>query len=182
MHTQVRKLALFSAVALAALLTVGAAVASAHGGPGRGPGARGASTGTLVTQASKELDVTRGKLKAAIVESAVAAIDAAVEDEDIDPDEAAELKQEAEDNLRVAYALSKTRTVASNLSVTTAKLNASFRAARKKLALARINRAVADGDLNAEEAAELKRELEQAELPGYKAAGRGFGRHGGRGR
>jgi hypothetical protein len=174
MHTQVRKLALFSAVALAALLTVGAAVASAQGGPGRGPGARGASTGALVTQAAKELDVPRAKLKAAIVDSAVAAINAAAEDEDIDADEAAELKEEAQDNLRVAYGLSRTRTVASNLGVTTAKLNASFRAARKTLALARINRAVKEGDLDAEEASELKQELEQTRLPGYKA-GRGFG-------
>jgi hypothetical protein len=65
--------------------------------------------------------------------------------------------------------------------VTTAKLNASFRAARKTLALARINRAVEEGDLDAEEAAQLKQELNQARLPGYKA-GRGFGRHGGHGR
>jgi hypothetical protein len=182
MHTQIRRLTLFSAVALAALLTVSAAVASAHGGPGRGPGGRGASTGPLVTQAAKELGVTRAKLKAAIVESAVTAINAAAEDEDIDADEAAELKEEAQDNLRVAYHLSRTRTVASNLGVTTAKLNASFRAARKTMALARINRAVENGDLDAEEAAELKQELNQARLPGYKAAGRGFGRHGGHGR
>jgi hypothetical protein len=177
MHTQIRRLALVSAVAIAALLTVGATVASAHGGPGRGPGVRGVSTSALVTQAAKELDVTRAKLKSAIVDSAVAAINTAAEDEDIDADEAAELKEEAQDNLHVAYALSKTRTVASNLGVTTAKLNASFRAARKTLALARINRAVENGDLNAEEAAELKQELEQAKLPGYKA-GRGFGGHG----
>jgi hypothetical protein len=178
MHTQIRRLTIFSAVALAALLTVGAAVASAHGGPG----VQRASTGALVTQAAKELDVTRAKLKSAIVESAVAAINAAAEDGDIDTDEAAELKEEAQDNLRVAYHLSKTRTVASNLSVTTAKLNASFRAARKTLALTRINRAVENGDIDAEEAAELKQLLNQARLPGYKAAGRRFCRRGGHGR
>jgi hypothetical protein len=50
------------------------------------------------------------------------------------------------DNLRVAYALSKTRTAASNLGVTTAKLNASFRAARTTPALAKISWAVEDGD------------------------------------
>jgi hypothetical protein len=63
--------------------------------------------------------------------------------------------------------------------VTTAKLNSSFRAARRALILARINRAVAKGDLDEEEAAELKQELTQATLPGYKAAGRGFGFGGG---
>jgi hypothetical protein len=109
MHTQIRRLTIFSAVALAALLMVGAAAASAHGWPGVG----GASTGALVTQAAKELDVTRAKLKSAIVGSAFAAINAAAEDGDIDADEAAELKEEAEDNLRVAYHLSKTRTVPS---------------------------------------------------------------------
>jgi hypothetical protein len=175
MHKQLTKLTLMSALALAALLTIGTAAASAHGGPGRGLGVRGASVGPLVTQGAKELGVTRARLKTAIADSAVAAIDAAAEDEDIDADEAAELKDEARDNLRVAYALSKTRSVASNLGVTTAKLNSSFRAARRALILAGINRAVASGDLDEEEAAELKEELAQATLPGYKAAGRGFG-------
>lgn len=65
-----------------------------------------------------------------------------------------------------------TKTVASKLGVTTAKLNAGFRAARKALIIARIDKAVKNGDLTAEEAAELKDELDEEDLPGYKG---GFG-------
>ena len=167
-----------AAVSLVALLTVGSAVASAHGGK-RG-GGRGASVGALVTQAAKELGVTRAKLVTAIEDSAVARIDDAVADGDVDAEDADELKDEARDNLRAAYALSRTRTVASNLGVTTAKLNTEFRDARKALATARIDEALADGDIDAGEAAELKAELNDAELPGYKSTGFGFGGPGGR--
>jgi polyhydroxyalkanoate synthesis regulator phasin len=171
--------ALVAVLSLVALLTVGATAASAHGGK-RGGGSGGASVGALVTQAAKELGVTRAKLVTAIEESAVAAIDDAVEDGDLDADDAAELKDEAGDNLRTAYALSRTRTVASELGVTTAKLNTEFRDARKALATARIDEALADGDIDAEEAADRKADLADAELPGYKG-GRGFGFGGGPG-
>ena len=167
---------LVAVVSLVALLTVGAAAATAHGGK-RGPG-RGASIGALVTQAAKELGVTRAKLVTAIEDSAIARIDDAVADGDVDADEADELKDEVRDNLRAAYALSRTRTVASNLGVTTAKLNAGFRDARKALAVARIDAALADGDIDAARAAELKQELNAADLPGYKAIGFGFGHDG----
>lgn len=177
-----RRLTLLAVMSLAVLMTVGVATASAHrGGPGKGSGVRGVAVGSLVTEAAKQLDVTRAKLKAAIVDSAIARIDEAVEDEDIDADEAAELKEEASDNLRVAYSLSRTRTVASELGITTAKLNTGFRAARKALILKRIDAAVEDGDLTEEEAAEAKAELADAKLAGYKAAGRGFGFGGGPG-
>lgn len=174
MTGQIRRLAVVTAAALAALLALGVTAASAHGGPGRGIGGGGVSLGPLVTKAASELGVTRARLKTAIVDSAVAAIDDAAEDGDIDEDEAAELKEDAQDNLRAAYELSKTRTVAAELGVTTAKLNTAFRAARKALILARINAAVEDGDLDEDEAAELRQDLEQATLPGYKS-GRGFG-------
>jgi hypothetical protein len=174
--------ALVAVLSLVALLTVGATAASAHGGK-RGGGHGGASVGALVTQAAKELGVTRAKLVTAIEDSAVAAIDDAVDDGDLDADDAAELKDEARDNLRTAYALSRTRTVASELGVTTAKLNTEFRDARRALATARIDEALADGDIDAEEAAERKADLADAELPGYKGRGIGFGgpgHHGGR--
>lgn len=171
-----RSLARFSvlvAVSMTALLVVGATVASAHRGSGRG--AKPASASALVTQAAKQLDVTRATLVQAIEEAAVARIDEAVEDGDVDADDAADLKDEARDNLRYAMAASQTKAVASNLGITTAKLNTAFRAARKALAIARIDKAVANGNLDEEEAAELKEELERASLPGYKAGGGGFG-------
>lgn len=165
---------LLAALSLAALLTVGVAAAGAHARPGHGPGGR-VAIGSLVTQSAKQLAVTRAKLKEAIVDSANTSIDDAVQDDEIEADEAAELKQEASDNLRVAYALSRTRTVASNLGVTTAKLDSGFRAARRALLLAKLDRAVANGDLDEDEAAELKERIANARLPGYKPAGRGLG-------
>jgi polyhydroxyalkanoate synthesis regulator phasin len=172
MNRSLARLSAFVAVSLVALLAVGATVASAHRGPGRAFKTPNASA--LVTQAAKQLDVTRAKLVEAIEDAAVARIDEAVEDGDIDADEADELKDEARDNLRYAMTLSRTKTVASNLGITTAKLNTAFRAARKAVIIARIDKAVANGDLDEEEAAELKEELEGASLPGYKAGG-GFG-------
>jgi hypothetical protein len=81
-----------------------------------------------------------------------------------------------------ALRISRTKTVASKLGVTTAKLNSGFRAARKALIIARIDKAVKDGDLTEEEAAELKDELDEEDLPGYKAGGGfGFGQGGDRG-
>ena len=172
MNRSLARLSVFVVVSLAAVLVVGATVANAHRGPGRGSKAAGASA--LVTQAAKQLDVARAKLVESIEDAAVARIDEAVEDGDVDADEADDLKDEARDNLRYAMGISRTKAVASNLGITTAKLNTAFRAARKAVAIARIDKAVANGDLDEAEAAERKQELEEASLPGYKAGG-GFG-------
>ena len=174
-----KRLILLAVVSLAALLTVGATAAGAHRGPGKG--LRGGSASALVTEAAKQLGVARATLVAAIEKAAVARIDEAVEDGDVDADDAAELKEEAQDNLGYALAISRTRTVASNLGTTAANLDGEFRDARKVLIVRRIDQAVEDGDLEADEAAELKEELEDADLPGYKPAFGGFGfGHGGR--
>jgi hypothetical protein len=155
-----------------AALTVAATSASAHRGPGFGAG----SANALVTEAAKQLDVTVAKLKDAIVDAAIARIDEAVKENDVDEDDAAELKEAVRNNLRYAMAIGRTRAVAANAGVTVARLNTAFRAARKALIIARINEAVDDGDLTAAQAAELKEDLEDVELPGYKAfGGRGFG-------
>jgi hypothetical protein len=180
MKGSLRRITLVAALSLAALLAVGVATAGAHrGGPG-GKGLKGASASSLVTEAAKQLDVTRAKLVEAIEKAAATRIDEAVEDGDVDADDAAELKEEAADNLRFAMEISRTRTVAANLGVTTAKLNTEFRDARRALLTARIDEALADGDLEQDEATELKEELADAELPGYKASGfGGFGFVGG---
>jgi polyhydroxyalkanoate synthesis regulator phasin len=181
MHSLVRRLVLLAVGSLAALLTVGAATAGAHGGPGHGLGRTSATA--LVREAAEQLDVTVARLTDAIEDAAVARVDEAVQDGDVDADDADELKEEARENLRLAISLSRTRVVASNLGITTARLNTGFRAARRALIVERIDEAVEDGDLEAAEAAELKEELADAELPGYKAFGyhgfgygRGFGR------
>jgi hypothetical protein len=180
MNSSMRKVALLTAVSLVGLLTLGAAAASAHGGPGGcGAGGKGVSASALVTQAAKQLNVTKAKLKGAIVDSAVAHIDQQVEDGDIESDEAADLKDQAADDLRFALATSQTKTVAANLGITTTALNTGFRAARKALATAKIDKALAGGDITADEAAQQKAALDKADLPGYK--GYGYGGYGGGG-
>jgi hypothetical protein len=169
------KLILVLAVVFAATLVVGTGSAAAHGGPGYGH----ASTSALVNAGAKQLGISSTKLKTAIVDSAIARINEAVTDGDLESEYAADLKDEARDNLRVAYVLSRTSTVASNLGVTTAQLNTAFRTARKALILKRIDEALADGDITADQAATLKTKLDQITLPGYKAFGLGYG--GGRG-
>ena len=170
------RLTTLALVSTVALLAVGASGALAsRGGPGGHRGVVGASAGTLVTAAAQQLNVTRARLVTAIEDAAVARIDEAVTDGDVESEDAAELKEEARDNLRYAMSLGRTRVVASNLSITTAALNTGFRNARKAVALARIAEALEDGDIEAEEAAELRAEVDETTFPGYKAPfGRGF--------
>ena len=84
------------------------------------------------------------------------------------------------DSLRYAYSLSRASKVAANAGKTTAQLNAAFKAARKAVIVKRIDEAVEDGELDADDAAELKEELADSVLPGYKPSrfsfGWGFGR------
>jgi hypothetical protein len=181
MNSSMRKLALLAAVSLVGLLTLGAATASAHGGPGGcGAGGKGVSASALVTQAAKQLNVTRAKLKGAIVDAAVTQIDQEVADGDVDESDAADLKDRAADDLGFALATSQTKTVAANLGITTTALNTGFRAARKALATAKIDKALANGDITADEAAQQKAALDKADLPGYKGYGSGgYGYSGG---
>jgi hypothetical protein len=165
-----RKLALLAAVSVVGLLTVGAATASACGG---GKGGGGVSASALVTQAAKQLNVTRAKLKTAIVDSADAYIDSEVASGDVTADDAADLKAQVDDDLGFAIKTSRTKTVASNLGITVAALNTGFSAARKALYTAKIDKALANGDITADQAADLKSELDDATLPGYKAVGYG---------
>jgi hypothetical protein len=179
MNSSMRKLALLSAVSLVGLLALGAATASAHGGGGC-KGGGGVSASSLVTQAAKQLNVTRAKLKGAIVDAAGAYIDSEVTSGDVDAADAADLKDQAADDLGFAIKASKTKTVAANLGITVAALNDGFRAARKALYTAKIDKALANGDITAAEAADLKSDLDDADLPGYKAFGfGGFDLYGG---
>jgi len=176
-----RKVALLSVVSVVGLLAVGVAAASACGPGGKGGGA---SASALVTQAAKQLNVTRAKLKGAIVDAANTRIDEQVASGDVDAADAADLKDRASDDLAYAMKISRTKTVAANLGITVAALNDGFRAARKTLFTAKIDKALANGDITADEAADLKDELADADLPGYKALGSGgfdLGYHEGRG-
>jgi hypothetical protein len=173
MNETMRKLAFLAAFSLLGLLTLGAATASAHGGGGGCGGKGGVSASGLVTAAAKQLNVTRAKLKTAVVDAADARIDAEVASGDVESDEAADLKDRVDDDLGFAVSISRTKTVASNLGITVAALNDGFRAARKALITAKIDKALANGDITAERAAELKDDLDDADLSGYKAYGAG---------
>jgi hypothetical protein len=162
-----KRIGIITALALTGLLAVGATTASAKGP--RGP--KGPSASALVTQAATELKVARADLKAAIVKSAQDRVDAAVEDEDITSDEGDDLKAEIEDNLNTAYQVSQTRTVASNLKITTAQLNTGFRAARKSLAVKAVDKALAAGDLTDAEATDAKAAIDKKTFAGYKSGG-----------
>jgi hypothetical protein len=169
---KIKLMSLVAALALVATMAIGAGTAAAHGGPGKSGrnGGRAAVGNALLKDAATRLSVTTAALKTAIAEAAVAQIDAAVEDEELDADDAADLKETVEDNLQVAYRLSTARSVAAELDTTAAKLNAAFREARKAQAIAQIDAALEDEDITADEAAELKEDVADATWPGYKPA------------
>ena len=173
-----RRIAVLAAISLVALLAVGAATASACDGPGGGKGKGGVSASALVTAAAKQLNVTRAKLKQAIVDSANAYIDSEVTSGDLTAGDAADLKTQVEDDLGFAIATSRTKTVASNLGITVAALNDGFSAARKSLAEAKIDKALKNGGIPADQAAEAKSQLDDVDFPGYKAPGDVYGAYG----
>ena len=157
------------ATAMTVVLSLAATDALAQRGGGKGSG--GANAAALVTEAAEQLKVTEAKLTDSITDAAVARIDEAVEDEDIEAEDAENLKERAQENTRYAMAISTTKAVAKNLGVTTAQLNAGFRAARKSLALERIDQALEDGDIDEQEAADLKDEVNAKKFAGYRAGG-----------
>src|SRR5437867_5484650 len=116
------RLALTLTLATAVGVAAGVGPAAAHGGHG-GYRLGAVSTTKLVNAAAKQLNVTSAKLKAAILASANARVAEALADEDIDAAQAADLKDEAADNLNVAYSLSRASTVAKELGVGTTALN-----------------------------------------------------------
>ena len=176
----IRTTALVALAAAAVLALAAATTATAHDRGGKGGRLGGASSSALVTDAARRLNVTRARLVDAIEDSARSRVDAAVADGDITSADAADLKEDLADNLQTAMHLSQTRTVASNLGVTTTRLNDAFRASRRAAILAKIEEALDDERIDEDRAAELREELEDAELPGYKGGLGGFGRHHGR--
>ena len=164
--------ALALAVVALAMLSLGVVSASAHGRGAAGTGGT-AATKALVADAADRLGVTTARHTTAITDAATAQIDEAVEDGDVDADEAADLKERASSSLRYAMAVSRTRVVAANVGKTAVQLNAAFRAARKAQIAARIDQALEDGDIDEDEAADLRADLETAKLAGYKATGLG---------
>jgi chorismate mutase len=172
-------------------VALGAGAAAAHGGFGGGHGlgssgglkaAAGALTAKKAFEAdvAKRLGTTVAKLNAAIATAAKAQIDAAVEDDELTAAEADALKEAIDEGTVRLHGAGRASVVAKALGVTTAKLNEAYREARRAQALARVAQALEDGDLDAEEAAELRERIEDADFPGY-AGGKRFGPGGHRG-
>jgi polyhydroxyalkanoate synthesis regulator phasin len=172
------------ALCVAALaLALGAGTASAHGfggfGGGQGGGLKAAAKALAAQKAfdadvAKRLDTTTAKLSAAIKTAAKAQVDAAVEDGNLTDDEAAALKEAIDDGSLPARGLGRASAVAKALGVTVAALNDAYSDARRAQAVARVDQAVKDGDLSEDEAADLKKDIEDADFRGY-AGGPGFG-------
>ena len=169
---RVRKAIVLSALASVLLLALGATTASAH----RGGPFLGKQGSDLTAAAAKQLGVSTDTLKKAILDDANARIDKAVKDGKLDEDQAADLKDELAARPQLAVPLTTATGVARNLKITKAKLDSAYQAARKAEMLARIDQAVKDERITADQAKELKATLEEADLPGYKllpGAGRG---------
>src|SRR5207249_10960404 len=139
------RFAALAVISLVALLAVGATAASANHGPGVG---LRVGVDDLVTQAANQLGLTRTRVVNAIVSSALARINDAVSDADIDSVDTAAYRNRARNNLRFAYAVSRTRTVASNLGITTTRLKNAVRAARKTVLLLHTNAALPAGHIS----------------------------------
>ncbi len=160
-------------ITTAVVAVLGAALlagpASAHGGKRHNADMRGISATNLVNAAATQLGITPAALTTAITNAANTEIDEMLADEDISAERAAKLKAKVATDIRKAMKLSRTRVVAANLGITTQVLNQKFRDARRALATARIDQALADGKITAEQAATLKARLAAAKLPGYAA-------------
>jgi polyhydroxyalkanoate synthesis regulator phasin len=168
-----RKTIVLATLASGLLLAFGASAASAHGG---GPfGIK--STTDLTAAAAKQLGVSTDTLKKAILDDAYARIDKAVKAGKLDEDEAADLKDDLAGHVQLAVGLTTATGVARNLGITKAKLDSAYQAARKADLLAKIDQAVKDDRITADQATQLKAKIDDADLPGYKPAF-GFGRHG----
>ena len=164
--------------ALAALvLAVGAGTAAADQGFGPGLGGPGGGLKGLAASlkaksafeadVAKRLDTTVAKIRDAQKAAAKTQVDTAREDEEITAAEAETLKGAIDDGSLPLRGLGRASDVAKALGTTTAKLNGAYREARRAQALARVDQAVKDGDLEAAEAATLKNRIEGADFPGY---------------
>ena len=127
---------------------------------------------------AKSLGTTAAKLDAAITAAATARIDAALAADEITAAEAATLKGALADGMP-AMRLATAAGVAKELGTTEAKLNAAYSDAQKAQAKARVDEALAAGNITEKYATELKANIDAATFPGFGAGG--MGRHGGHG-
>ncbi len=176
--TKVRIL-LATVTALALMVGVGTAIAASTGsGDLKQEAARITARSSFDAAVAKSLGTTAAKLDAAITASASARIDAALAADEITAAEAETLKGALADGMP-AMRIATAAGVAKELGTTEAKLNAAYSDARKAQAKARVDAALAAGNITEKYATELKANIDAATFPGFGAGG--MGHHGGHG-
>jgi hypothetical protein len=168
-----------TAVALALMVGVGTAIAATGDSDLKQEAARITSRASSDAAIAKSLGTTTAKLNAAIEAAAVGRIDAALAADEITAAEAETLKGALDDGSLPAMRLATAAGVAEQLDTTVAKLNAAYSDAQKARAKARVDEALAAGNITEKYATELKAQIDAATFPGFGAGG--MGHHGGPG-
>ena len=176
--TKVRIL-LATVTALALMVGVGTAIAATGGGSLKQEAARISARTSFEAAVAKSLDTTPAKLRAAIKAAATARIDAALAADEITAAEAETLKDALADGSFPSQRLATAAGVAKQLDTTVAKLDAAYSSAQKAQAKARVDAALAAGNITEKYATELKASIDAATFPGFDAGG--MGHHGGHG-
>ena len=169
-----------SSIAVLAVLALAATTATAHdrGGGRGGPLWRREQQHTR-HGCGEGAQRHAGEAQGRDQDSARSRIDDAVADGDIPRDDVADLKGEVADNLQPRCPVADADGGV-ELGISTTRLNDGFRAARKARFRARIDQALDDKRIDKDRADELRDELDDADLPGYKGGFGGFGGHRGR--
>ncbi len=169
--------------ALALMVGVGTAIAATTDSTDlKQEAARITARSTFDASVAKSLGTTTAKLQAAIDAAAAARIDAALAADEITAAEAETLKGALADGSMPAMRLATAAGVATQLDTTEEKLNAAYSDAQNAQAKARVDEALAAGNITAKYATELKAKIDAATFPGFGTGGRGHhGAHGGPG-
>ena len=173
------RMLLATVTAFALMVGVGTAIAATGGSDLKQEASRLSAKASADTSIAKSLGTTTAKLNAAIAAAATARIDAALAAKEITAAEAETLKDALADGTLPAMRIATAAGVAERLGTTEAKLNAAYSDAQKAGAKARVDAALAAGNITEKYATELKAPIDAATFPGFGAGGPG--RHGGPG-
>lgn len=178
MKTTRIRLLVASVAALAVTVGASAAIAATGGKDLSQVADSIAARSTFESSVAESLGTTTSQLEAAVETAAEKRIAAALAAGEITATQAETLR-DAVANGRLAMRIAEAADVASELGVTEEQLDDAYSAAHKARAVARVDAAVEANRITPEYAAELKAQIEDADLPGFGAGGKGMGRHGG---
>jgi hypothetical protein len=162
------------------VVTVGVSTAmSATGGSDLSQIAAGITAKSdFESSVAESLGKTTTQIEAAVAGAGEKRIDDALAAGQITAAEAETLRGTLGDG-RLAMRIATAADVASELGVTEEQLDEAYSAAHKARAIARVDAAVAANQITDAYAAELKAQIEEADFPGFGAAGKSMGHHGG---